>query len=256
MPPDQDVSDRDPSSRSVTRCPASGSPALIDAVAEADVAGGVHGPLELDGTLPGMRCVSDGGPAGLGSGCGEAGQVADVQSGRQGLDAVAAEQDVETVEPGPRSGRCVRSSPGRARSAVPRFRGCLTGGPPGPAPRPGPGRRCRPSGGGQGSRLLQGRRQGGMAAAGLARLGGYPQAERVSPRRGRTGPRGRPWPATGAGAWCCSPRARRPPLTWASSMLANGPGHPDPLGHLSDRCRQGPQERLGTSARPRSTPEA
>ena len=37
-----------PSSRSVTRCPASGSPALMHVIAEADVAGGVHGPLDLD----------------------------------------------------------------------------------------------------------------------------------------------------------------------------------------------------------------
>jgi hypothetical protein len=70
-----------------------------DVVAEADVAGSVHGPVDL-GHVPGCRGQRRR-PGGLGSGGGEAGQVAGVEPGRQGLDAVAVEQDVDLVKPGP-----------------------------------------------------------------------------------------------------------------------------------------------------------
>jgi hypothetical protein len=65
-------------------------------VAEADVARGVHGPLDL-GHVSGCRGQRRR-PGGPGSGGGEAGQVAGVEAGRQGLDPVAAEQDVDLAD--------------------------------------------------------------------------------------------------------------------------------------------------------------
>ena len=68
-------------------------------VAEADVAGCVHGPVDLS-YVPGCRRQRRR-PGGLGSGRGEAGEVAGVEPGRQGLDPVAVEQDVNLAETGP-----------------------------------------------------------------------------------------------------------------------------------------------------------
>ena len=114
-----------PSSRRVTRCPASGSPALM-----------MRSPRL---TLPEAFTVrstsvtspdaggSGGGPAGLGSGGGEAGQVTGIEPGRQGLDAVAVEQDVDLAQPGPEPDGAAGHRRARARSAVRRSRGCPMG---------------------------------------------------------------------------------------------------------------------------------
>jgi hypothetical protein len=94
----QDVCDR-PVQPQGDALPGQWQPGADHVVAQADIAGCVDGPVDL-GHVPGC-----GGqrrrPGGLCSGGGEAGQVAGVEPGRQGLDPVAAEQDVDLAEPRP-----------------------------------------------------------------------------------------------------------------------------------------------------------
>ena len=89
-----------PSSWRVTRCPASGSPAVRMRSPRLTL------PEAL--TVRSTSITSPCGrqrrrPGGPGPGCGEAGQVAGLEPGRQGLDAVAAEQDVDLAESGPKA---------------------------------------------------------------------------------------------------------------------------------------------------------
>jgi hypothetical protein len=82
--------------------PGQRQPGADDVVAEADVAGRVHGPVDLDDVPGHWRQRRR--PGGLRSGCRKAGQVAGIQPGRQGLDPVAGEQDVDLAEAGPDPG--------------------------------------------------------------------------------------------------------------------------------------------------------
>jgi hypothetical protein len=85
-----------PSSRRVTRCPASGCPALTMRSPRLTLPDAFT--VRSTSTTSPDAGGSSGGPAGCAL---AAAQVAGVEPGRQGLDAVAVEQDVDLGEPGP-----------------------------------------------------------------------------------------------------------------------------------------------------------
>ena len=191
--------------------PGQRQPGADDVIAEADVARGVHGPLDLD-HVAGCRGQRRR-PGGLRTGGGEAGQVAGVQPGRQGLDPVPVQQDVDPVQAGPEPDGAAGHRgaepdllPGDPQ--VPRRRHHPVQLPPPALPAGAAGVRrarsgspIRPAGSAGGS--------GGLRRPG--ELGRDPQAEDLAGGRRRTGRRGRPWPATGAAGRRCTPCARHPP---------------------------------------------
>jgi len=168
-----------PPGRRVTRCPVSGSPALM---------------MWSPGlTLPEAFTVrsasitspdaggSGGGSGGASSRGGQAGQVAGIEPGRQGLDAVPAGQDADLAEPGPEpDGPAGHRGPGQTcRPVIQRLPGEGTS-------RPGSTARCR------------GRCGSGLRRSGSARsYPGHSHRHRVGPRTGTASRYGRVAPGTG-----------------------------------------------------------
>ena len=100
---DQDPAGQDAGDRAAEpqgdALPGQRQPGADHVAAGADAARGVHGPAG-PGHVP--RCRGQRRrPGGLRSRGGEAGQIAGTEPGRQGLDAVPAEQDADLAEPGP-----------------------------------------------------------------------------------------------------------------------------------------------------------
>jgi hypothetical protein len=98
----QDAAGQDVGDRAVQpHChplPGQRQPGADDVVADADIARGIHGLLDLDHVTGRGRQRRR--PGGSGPGGGEAGQVAGTQPGRQGLDPEPVQEHVDPVQPG------------------------------------------------------------------------------------------------------------------------------------------------------------